>query len=149
MLKIRFTRVGRRHDPTFRLIVTDSRKAPRSGAYLEKLGFRNPKTNETNLDKERIEYWLSQGAKVSDTVHNLLVEHKIIKGEKIDVSAKSKKEATPAEEVEIAKADEDTEAPTEASTEEVADTPKEETPVEEEKPAEDTKEESEVEKEEK
>ncbi len=91
MLKIRFTRVGRKHDPTFRLIVTDSRKAPRSGAYLEKLGFKNPKTNETSLDGERIKYWISKGAQVSDSVHNLLIQEKIIEGKKIDVSAKSKK----------------------------------------------------------
>lgn len=92
MLKIRFTRVGRKHDPSFRVVVIDSKKAPQSGAYLEILGFFNPKTKESKLKNERIQYWISKGAQVSDTAHNLLVSAKVIKGKKKNVSAKSKKE---------------------------------------------------------
>ena len=93
MLKIRFTRVGRKHDPTFRVVLVDSKRATRSGAYLEKLGFCNPRNNDFKLDAERIKYWISQGAQVSNTAHNLLVTAKIIEGKKINVSAKSTKTA--------------------------------------------------------
>jgi len=94
MIKIRLTRVGRKHDPSFRLVATDSRNAPRSGAYLENLGSYNPRANEKYIvNEERVKYWLSQGAQVSDTAHNLLVEAGILKGKKVNVSKKSKKEA--------------------------------------------------------
>lgn len=91
MLKIRLTRVGRKHDPSFRLVVTDSRKAPRSGAYLENLGFLDPLKKDSKLKADRVNYWISKGAQISDTAFNLLVSAKIIKGKKKDVSAKSKK----------------------------------------------------------
>ena len=92
MLKIRFTRIGRKHDPTFRIVLTDSRKAPRSGAYIEKLGFYNPtKKGDFSVDGERVKHWISQGAQVSPSVFNLLVSEKIVEGKKVDVSAKSKK----------------------------------------------------------
>lgn len=91
MLKIRFTRVGRKHDPSFRVVVIDSRRAPQSGAYLENLGFFNPKTKDFRLKNDRIQYWISKGAQVSDTAHNLLISAKVIEGKKKDMSAKSKK----------------------------------------------------------
>ncbi|MFH1979079.1 MAG: 30S ribosomal protein S16 [Patescibacteria group bacterium] len=92
MLKIRLTRVGRKHDPYYRVIVTDSRKAPRSGAYLEVLGSYNPRTkNETQLKEDRIKYWLSQGAQTSNTVHNLFVSNKVVEGEKRKIFIKPKR----------------------------------------------------------
>lgn len=59
----------------------DKRKDP-WGKYLEKLGFYNPRTKETQLNKERIEHWLSVGAKASETVFNLFVKNGIITGDK-------------------------------------------------------------------
>jgi small subunit ribosomal protein S16 len=91
MLKIRFIRVGRKHDPSFRLVVTDSRKPPRSGAYLENLGYYDPLKKGSQLKADRIEYWLSKGAKISDTAYNLLISANIMRGKKKNVSAKSKK----------------------------------------------------------
>ncbi|MFC1756717.1 30S ribosomal protein S16 [Patescibacteria group bacterium] len=99
MLRIRMTRVGRKHDPTFRVVVVDSKKATRSGAYLEKLGFCNPRKNNFQLNAERIKYWISKGAQTSDTVHNLLVSEKIVEGGKLNVSAKSKKKEESKEDV--------------------------------------------------
>lgn len=99
MLKIRLQRVGRKHDPSFRLIVTDSRKAPQ-GAYLEMLGSYDPRIDKKTLNSERISYWVSQGAQVSNTAHNLLISEKIIEGKKRDVASKKnvgKKEAEAAE----------------------------------------------------
>lgn len=86
MLKVRFLRVGRKNDPSFRLVVTDSRRPPRSAAYLENLGFYNPGTKEVKLKAERINHWIREGAKLSDTAHNLLIKSGVITGKKIDVS---------------------------------------------------------------
>ncbi|MFP4022351.1 MAG: 30S ribosomal protein S16 [Candidatus Paceibacterota bacterium] len=86
MLKIRLRRVGRRHEPTFRVVLTDSRRAPKSGNFIEVLGSYDPRQEDkTQLKGERIKEWMSKGAKLSGTVHNLLVTHKIIEGEKVNV----------------------------------------------------------------
>ncbi len=91
MLKIRFLRVGKKNQPFFRIVVTDSRKPPKGGRFIEILGFYNPLTKEKSVKKERIEYWLSQGAKASDTCHNLFIKEGIIKGPKCFVHKKIKK----------------------------------------------------------
>lgn len=83
MLVIRFFRTGKKHQPSFKIIVTDKRRPPKGGRFVEELGFYNPLTKEKVLKAERIKYWLSVGAKLSDTVHNLLVSEKIIEGKKI------------------------------------------------------------------
>jgi len=88
MLKIRLQRVGRKNDPRFRVIVTDSRRGPKSGKYIEMLGSYDPRENTSALKAERIKYWISQGAQVSGTVHNTLVKEGIIKGDKINVLPK-------------------------------------------------------------
>lgn len=79
MLVIRFQRVGRKNDPAFRLVVTEHQNRPQ-GKHLELLGSYYPKTKQTILKKERILYWISKGAKVSDTAHNLLLKQKVIEG---------------------------------------------------------------------
>lgn len=70
-VKIRMTRMGRRHRPFFRINAMESR-TPRDGRILEKLGHYDPLEKDADkqyvLNKERIEYWLSQGAIASDTV---------------------------------------------------------------------------------
>jgi len=82
MLVIRFQRVGRRNDPAYRIVVTEKRSKPQTSG-IEALGSYNPKTKETVLKNERILYWISKGAKVSDTVHNLLIAKGVIKGKKL------------------------------------------------------------------
>jgi len=82
MLKIRLQRKGRSHDPKFRLVLTDSRKPPKSGAALEILGSYDPKKGLSQFKGERIKFWLSKGAKISETVNNLLIDAKIIEGKK-------------------------------------------------------------------
>ncbi len=85
MLIIRFQRVGRRNDPSFRLIVTDSRRAAKTGSFLEVLGSYNPKTKAVTLKKDRVLEWKKNGAQLSDTAHNFLISQKVIEGKKINV----------------------------------------------------------------
>lgn len=93
MLVIRLFRTGKKNQPSFKLVVTDKRRPPRAGRFVEEVGFYNPLTKEKILKKERIQYWLSVGAKPSPTIYNLLVSEKVIEDKKIPVHKKSKKEA--------------------------------------------------------
>jgi len=89
MLKIRLQRIGRKHEPAFRLVLTDSKNSTKSGKLLEVLGshdFRGDK--KPVIQKERVLYWMSKGVKPSNTVHNLLVSEKIVEGKKINVLPK-------------------------------------------------------------
>src|SRR3989344_955018 len=88
MIIVRLQRVGRKNDPSFRVIVVDSRRAAKTGDYLEMVGSYDPRTDRVELKAERIKYWMKEGAKVSDTLHNLLVSQKIIEGKKINVLPK-------------------------------------------------------------
>lgn len=81
MLIIRLQRVGRKNDPAYRLVVGEKRSKPQSGGH-EILGSYHPKTKTTVLKEERILYWLSKGAKASDTAYNLLVARGVLKGKK-------------------------------------------------------------------
>ena len=73
MVKIRLRRMGSNRRPTYRVVVSDSRKTPTS-AVIEEVGFYNPRSEpiEVRLDRDRIDYWVSQGAQLSDTVRSLL-----------------------------------------------------------------------------
>ncbi|MBZ1348573.1 MAG: 30S ribosomal protein S16 [Candidatus Nealsonbacteria bacterium] len=95
MLRIRLFRVGKKNQPFFKIVVTDKRKPPRAGRFVEQVGFYNPLSKEKNLKAERIRYWLSIGAKPSATVHNLLISENIIEGKKIGVHKKPKKQEKP------------------------------------------------------
>ncbi|GAB0172552.1 30S ribosomal protein S16 [Helicobacter trogontum] len=66
---IRLTRMGRKKKPFYRIVVTDSRKR-RDGGWIESIGFYNPVANPAvvKLDRERLEYWKSVGAKMSERV---------------------------------------------------------------------------------
>ncbi|MDP3725804.1 MAG: 30S ribosomal protein S16 [bacterium] len=96
MLKIRLQRVGRKHEPAFRVVLTDSRNSTKSGRFLEVLGSYDPrgKRGAQGLNKERISYLISKGAQTTASMHNLLIKNGVIKGAKIDVSSKKKGGAT-------------------------------------------------------
>lgn len=72
MTVVRLTRMGRTKRPFYRIVVTDSRK-PRDGGWIESIGYYNPMVEPEVLkfDKERLEYWKSVGAKLSDKVTSL------------------------------------------------------------------------------
>lgn len=143
MLKIRLQRVGKKHDPSYRVVLTDSRQAAKAGTCIELLGNYNPQRGEPVLKGDKIKEWIAKGAQTSDTVNNLLVKHGIIEGKKRDVlhhtkiAAKRAKKApkveAPAPEAPKAEAPaaEAPVAPEAPAVEEV----KEEAPVAEERPA--------------
>lgn len=95
MLKIRLQRIGKRGQAYFRVVVTEHTTRPK-GKYLELLGSYDPHKNEIKVKSDRVKHWLSQGAHMSDTVNNLLVDRKIIEGEKVQVwKAKKKDKSAP------------------------------------------------------
>jgi small subunit ribosomal protein S16 len=75
MVIIRFSRCGRKNLPRYKILVADQRSKP-TGRYIENVGYYIPKTNnrdhEYRLDIDRISYWLSKGAQLSDRVKSLL-----------------------------------------------------------------------------
>jgi len=85
MLTIRLSRVGRKNDPSFRVVVVESKRKVKAGNYLEMVGSYDPRVDRVDLKPERIKHWIGMGATVSDTVHNLLVSQKIIEGKKINI----------------------------------------------------------------
>ncbi len=91
MLMIRLQRVGRRNEPVFRLVLTDSKNGPKSGKSLEVLGsFDSRRAEKAEIKMDRVKHWMSHGAKTSGTVHNLLVSRKAVEGKKINVLPKKK-----------------------------------------------------------
>ncbi len=90
MLIIRLSRIGKKNQPIFKIVVIEKGKPPKGGRPLEFLGSFNPLTKKKGLKAERVKYWLSVGAKPSATVYNLLVSEKIIEGKKIVVHKKKK-----------------------------------------------------------
>lgn len=88
MLMMRLQRVGRKNDPSFRIVVTDKRTGVKSDRHVDRLGSYNPKLNHIQLDAEKAKEWLAKGVQPSDTMHNLLVSQKVITGKKINVLPK-------------------------------------------------------------
>ncbi len=72
-VKIRLARHGAKKRPFYRIVVADG-QYPRDGRFLENVGTYNPmvEPNEITLKKERIEYWIGQGAQPTDTVNSLM-----------------------------------------------------------------------------
>ena len=73
MLKIRLRRMGRKHRPFYRVVVSDSRKFPTASA-IDEVGVYDPRSEpETiKIDAERVEHWVEKGAQMSPTVRKLL-----------------------------------------------------------------------------
>jgi small subunit ribosomal protein S16 len=72
MLAIRMQRTGRKGHAQFRVVVHDSRRTPTSGKIVASLGYFNPHTKVTQLDKEKAGFYLEHGAQPSDRVARLL-----------------------------------------------------------------------------
>lgn len=68
---IRFSRFGSKGKPFYRIVAAD-KKFSRDGRYLETLGTYNPKDKSSKINNERVAYWVSHGAKPSETVQKLM-----------------------------------------------------------------------------
>ena len=87
-VKIRLTRLGKKKQPTYRVVVTDSRKA-RDGKYIEQLGFYDPRQDPSvvDIDNERALHWLTTGAQPTERAQKLLeisgawTQFKVARGE--------------------------------------------------------------------
>ncbi len=88
MLMMRLQRVGRKNDPSYRLVVVDKRTGPKSNKHVDHLGSYNPKLGHIQIDKDKAKDWLSKGVQPSDTVYNMLVSQKVIEGKKRNVLPK-------------------------------------------------------------
>jgi small subunit ribosomal protein S16 len=85
MLTIRFQRTGRKNAPSFRIIVGEHARHPKSEKHLVTVGSYHPKTKDSIIDADAVKHWLSKGAQPSGTVRNLLVTKGIIDGVKVNV----------------------------------------------------------------
>ncbi len=88
MLMMRLQRVGRKNDPSYRVVVVDKRTGPKSNKHVDHLGFYNPKFNQIQIDAEKAKDWLAKGVQPSDTMHNILVSQKVIDAKKKNVLPK-------------------------------------------------------------
>ena len=89
-------RIGRKNQPSFKIVVTEKTKSSTGGRFVEEVGFYNPVTKEKVLKPERLKYWISQGAQPTSTIANLLISEKVIEGKKIPKHKKPKpKQETP------------------------------------------------------
>ena len=90
MLAIKLAQTGKTNKKMFRLIVSEKGRDP-YGDVLEILGSYNPHTKDLAAKSDRIKYWLSQGAQMTATVNNLLIQKQIIEGKKVVASKAAEK----------------------------------------------------------
>jgi small subunit ribosomal protein S16 len=76
MLTIRLRKIGSTKKPYFRLVVTEARSA-RDSSFVENVGTYNPRSKpaQVHINKERVQYWLKKGARLSDSARTLLSKH--------------------------------------------------------------------------
>lgn len=89
MLVIRLQRIGKKHQPSYRIVVAEKRSkliAP----PVEDLGSYNPSTKNATINKERVKFWIEKGAQPSLTAHNLLVKQGALDAPKIQMNFKVK-----------------------------------------------------------
>lgn len=146
---IRLQRIGRKNDPSFRIVVLEKTSGPKAGNYVDLVGTYNPKTKQFAADGEKIKGWVAKGAQLSDSLNNLLVDKGVIEGKKVQViseknltkNVKKEEEAAPAAEAPVAEAAPAAE-PTSEQVEEAAiaeaEPAPEEAPAAEEAPKEET-----------
>ena len=136
MLMMRLQRVGRRNDPSYRVVVTDKRTGPKSNKHVAILGSYNPKLDHIQIDGEQAKLWLSKGVQPSPTVHNILVTAKVLDAKKLNVlpkkspivdeaalaAAQEEAEKKAAEEAAANVADNETDTPAESEANDSAET---------------------------
>ncbi len=139
MLMIRFQRIGRTNDPAFRIVVLEKERAAKAGNVVELLGTYNPRSKALTLNEEHVKDWIKKGAQPTGSIHNLLLNKKIIEGKKINVLPKKTPQkdeaaiaaaAAEAEAAKAAAAAPAVEAPTEAEVVAEAEPAPAEAPIE-------------------
>lgn len=132
MVKIRLARFGKKKQPTYRVVATDAR-TKRNTLALEYLGSYNPfdKKNKFQFDKERVQYWLDNGAQPTYTVKSLLIKDGFLKADikkrpaakktaKVEAKTEKEEPKAKAEEVKVEAAEtktQDTEDPSATKSE--------------------------------
>jgi small subunit ribosomal protein S16 len=97
MLTIRLQRTGTKNRPAFRMVLAQSERSA-SKRIIEILGHYNPRSKEFGLkNEERLKYWINQHVHLSPTVHNLLVDKKLVDDKKVKAWKPKKKEAVEGE----------------------------------------------------
>ena len=136
MVKIRLARGGAKKKPFYSIVATDSRKRRDSG-YIERIGYFNPVAHgqevRLQLEEDRLEYWISQGAQISDRVKQLAREYKDPSIREKYLAAKEAKIAATEKAKSEAEAEATAKAEAEAQKEQAAaeEAPAEEAPAEE------------------
>lgn len=95
MLAIKLQRIGKKHQPSFRVVVAE-RRSKLGGPPVEDLGSYNPFTKSFNVKADRVTYWIGVGAKPTATTHNLFVKGGVLKSPKIKIRLKQKEKAAEA-----------------------------------------------------
>jgi small subunit ribosomal protein S16 len=99
MLNIRLSRVGKKGHAQYKVVVAE-KTSPVKGKFVEQVGSYDPHTKELIAKKDRVEYWISNGAACSDTVKNLFIENGIIEGDKVKLTFKKKRGEEIADDIE-------------------------------------------------
>lgn len=84
MLAIKLQRIGKKHQPSYRLVVAE-KKSKMAAPPVEDLGSYHPTTKTATIKKERVSHWLKMGAQPTVTVHNLLVHQGVVAGAALPV----------------------------------------------------------------
>jgi small subunit ribosomal protein S16 len=95
MVKLRLTRTGKQHSPSYRIVAIPHTRS-RDSKSIEQIGHYSPLSKELKIDGERAKYWLSVGAQPSATVQRLLIKEKLMEAPKFKqtVAKKPGKKAT-------------------------------------------------------
>ena len=84
MLAIKLQRIGKKHQPSYRVVVAEKRSKLDSPP-VEDLGSYNPDSKNLHVKKDRAHYWIQAGAQPTVTVHNLLVKSGIVEGKPVAI----------------------------------------------------------------
>ena len=98
MLRIRLSRVGRKKQPFFKIVVIPRSAGTKSRNFRAEVGTHDPVNKETVIDEEKARSWIAKGAQPTDTVHNLFVKYGVITGRKKAAHDKDPVEPEPKEE---------------------------------------------------
>ena len=96
MLKIRLSRVGKKRQPSYRVVVADAR-SPRDGRYVDLIGYYNPRTEPTTfeVDEDKARDWMSKGAQPTDRVEKLFAGRGLVPARDWGAASAPPKTATP------------------------------------------------------